>query len=323
MRWLPWLLLAACSRTEPSLKTEAHEPLRLVTATPCEPGLLRREERRLAVDDLQIFVMTVRAPQRRGAVVLTHGAGSPSSALWDLKPSRFSLMRTLACAGFDAYALDVRGFGGSTRPEDPAQVRAQQVQAELAATIALAHKESGTLPDLLGWSWGSDVAAMFASQNISAVRRLILMAPVYDRRWPSRHVTTPKHQPLMKEAFQKYFDPQVDLAEPFADHLEQLFRFPPATLSDGPYADIYGDDAPLWNPRQITAPTLILLGDQDRASLVPNATQLFSDLERAAARRLVVVGNANHFFFRTRAYRQVYEQVVSFLTSDLDAPQGE
>ena len=114
--------------------------------------------------------MTVRGAawgRPRGAVVLTHGAGSGGSASWDLRAGGVSVMRHLACAGFDAYAFDSRGFGGSTMPgalEGPAEasgpvVRARDAAEDLDRVISYAMRTSSVSQvQLIGWSWGSDVA---------------------------------------------------------------------------------------------------------------------------------------------------------------------
>ena len=59
--------------------------------------------------DIQTF-----GPQR--TILLMHGATLPSESLFDVPVGDGSFMDILAQDGFDVYALNVRGFGGSTRP---------------------------------------------------------------------------------------------------------------------------------------------------------------------------------------------------------------
>ena len=48
------------------------------------------------------------------------------------------------------------------------------------------------------------------------------------------------------------------------NHVEALFRFvgpnEPVRLPNGPYRDLYGPDAPVWNPAAVRAPTLVVRG---------------------------------------------------------------
>ena len=125
-------LLAACATPPPAVEVEApppptyakkvHPPL-TAPATCVQADLPRREDTVASTDGVSLFVVSIPAfGARRGAVVLTHGAGSPSSSIWDL-PGGYSMMRRLACAGFDTYAVDVRGFGGSSPPPADASGR--------------------------------------------------------------------------------------------------------------------------------------------------------------------------------------------------------
>jgi pimeloyl-ACP methyl ester carboxylesterase len=162
----------------------------------CRFEAFQRTERLLVGRDkkTRIMVMSIRSiVPRKGAVVFLHGSGSGGSASFDLQFGDYSLMRALACEGFDAFAFDARGFGGSSLPSEltgPADasgpiVRAAEVMDDVETTVAWALKTSSVAEvDLVGWSWGSDVAGMYAGLHPERVRRMVLMSPVYDRRWP-------------------------------------------------------------------------------------------------------------------------------------------
>jgi pimeloyl-ACP methyl ester carboxylesterase len=53
-------------------------------------------------------------------VLLMHGATFSSGSLFDAPVGGASFMDQLAAAGFDVYAVDVRGYGASTRPPEVA-----------------------------------------------------------------------------------------------------------------------------------------------------------------------------------------------------------
>lgn len=289
-----------------------------------------RQELRIPGGDqgLELFVMHVPAPAKakRGAVMLMHGAGAGSSSVFDLRHSDYSLMRALACAGYDAWAVDARGFGGSTFPAamaapaqgKPPAVRAEAATRDLAAAIAYARKRSQVAKvDLFGWSWGCVVSGLYAGSHPERVRRLILYAPIYDRRLPKRHRTTGAWRTADKAEILGYFDVKREERAVWVEHIDAMFRFAGGDqlrLPNGPYRDIYGDDAPIWSASKIVAPTLVIRGDRDPASLRAPVGRLFDALVNAPAKRLVEVGGASHFLMRERGYQQLHAIVLDFLT---------
>ena len=123
-------------------------------------------------------------------LLMVHGA-TVSSLLWDHPIPQWSWMNRLARDGFHVYALDIRGYGGSTRaapletfhPEDsPPYACAEEVQQDIDDAISfILNKHHVPRVDLLGGSWGSITCGLFASSSrASRVRRLVLYAPIYD-----------------------------------------------------------------------------------------------------------------------------------------------
>lgn len=329
------LLVGACTSAPPErYAVKKHPPLVAEDPPPadagvrleCDPSALERTELRLpSAPDVEVFVVQILAPgERRGALVFTHGAGSASSALWDLSPVDYSMMRKLACTGWDTYAVDVRGFGGSTIPaalkapaeRNPPAVRARDVQPDVDAAIQHARRTSKVdRVSLFAWSWGCVVAGLYASEHPDTIDRLLLLAPVYDRRWPKRHITDRAWRTEKKQLFFDYHDPAREDRAVLDAHVAALFRFADGdtlVLPNGPYRDLYGDDAPVYDAKKIRAHTLIVRGEEDRASLEPNAYRLFEALENAASKRYVVLGGAGHFVFRTLGYRALHETALAF-----------
>ncbi len=312
----------------PTIAIKQHPPLR--AACPID-ALERQELQRRSEPGVDVFIVRIAAwGPRRGAVVFTHGAGSAGSATWDLRPSRYSLMRKLACKGYDTYAVDVRGFGGSTKPPAmrgpadaaPPVARAREVQADVdtVVTYALATSKVEKI-HLFGWSWGCVVAGMYAGEHADRIDRLVLLAPVYDRRWPKRHITDRAWRVEKRGLFFEYHDPAREERSVLEDHVTALFRFTKGDelrLPNGPYQDLYGADAPIWDAAKITASTLVVRGENDNASKSVHAERLFSALSHARTKRYVVLGGAGHFPFRTHQYRALQDVVVPFLTTVTD-----
>jgi pimeloyl-ACP methyl ester carboxylesterase len=97
------------------------------------------------------------------AFLLVHGLSS-NARLWDEVATR------LAGAGHPAYAVDLRGHGGSDRP--PGGYDTATAAADLAALVTALD-----LPGLVvaGQSWGGNVAVRFAAEHPGLVTALALV----------------------------------------------------------------------------------------------------------------------------------------------------
>ena len=146
-------------------------------------------------------------PAQDRVVLFVHGAGTPAEVAFDVPYTDYSWMHYLAGAGFDVFAMDMTGYGRSTRPaamnETCNLAREQQTKLGLKAcaaaysqnmtTIASDWNDIGTVVDhllalrhvervsLIAWSLGGPRAGGYASQHPEKVSKLILLAPAYNR----------------------------------------------------------------------------------------------------------------------------------------------
>ena len=297
---------------------------------PCDFATFERVERRIPATDpgVELFIMRVSPPEakRRGAVVFMHGAGGGGSSIWDIRYGDYSLMRYLACRGFDTFAVDVRGFGGSTMPRalgepaeaNPPVVRASVAVRDVGAVVGYATRTASVAQvDLVAWSWGCVVSGMYAGTNPKRVRRLVLYAPVYDRRRPKRHKTATAWREAEKAKIVGYYDPKREERPVWVEHIDSMFRFSDKgilRIPNGPLRDVYGPDAPVWDASRVRAPTLVIRGDRDPASLEEPVRQLMAALTRAASKRYVLVPGASHFLPREHKYRELQRLLGRFLS---------
>src|SRR5947207_15849825 len=66
-------------------------------------------------------------------ILFVHGGGTPGAVAFDVQHQDYSWMEFLARAGFDVFAMDMTGYGRSTRPpamNDPCNLSSEQ-QLEL------------------------------------------------------------------------------------------------------------------------------------------------------------------------------------------------
>ncbi len=128
-------------------------------------------------------------------LLLMPGATLPAESLYDVPVGDGAFMDVLADAGFDVWALNVRGFGGSTRPAGmdgapdaaPPQVSTAEAVRDLAAAVNhIRAAQSLRQLTLIGMSWGGTVTAAYSATNPTHVAKLVLIAPQWLSDGPPR-----------------------------------------------------------------------------------------------------------------------------------------
>ena len=141
-------------------------------------------------------------------VLFVHGAGTPAEVAFDVPYEDYSWMAYLADAGYDAFSMDMTGYGRSTRPapmNDPCNLASDR-QAGFApdapcepsyprnmTTLESDWHDIDAVVDhlralrgvervsLVGWSLGGPRAAGYAARHPEKVHRVVLLAPAYNR----------------------------------------------------------------------------------------------------------------------------------------------
>jgi len=159
--------------------------------------------------------IALRGPASGRVALFVHGAGTPAEVSFDVPFQDYSWMAYLAQAGFDAFSMDMTGYGRSTRPapmNDPCNVSREQqagfIPALLSApcspsyphpltTIASDWNDLGAVIDylralrhvekvsLLAWSLGGPRAAGYTARHPEQISQLVLLAPAYNRTGPA------------------------------------------------------------------------------------------------------------------------------------------
>lgn len=144
-------------------------------------------------------------------VLFVHGRGTPAEVAFDVPYEGYSWMAFLAGAGFDVFAVDMTGYGRSSRPavmNDPCnlapEVQAQFLGSLLGAACEPSHRQPATTiasdwadidaaveyiralrrverVSLVAWSLGGPRAGGYAARHPEKVHRLVLLAPAYAR----------------------------------------------------------------------------------------------------------------------------------------------
>jgi pimeloyl-ACP methyl ester carboxylesterase len=142
---------------------------------------------------LHLFLRHLRAADStpNGKIVLfVHGATFPSGLAAAFPFSGRTWMQDLSQAGFDTWALDFIGFGGSDRyPEmsqsaegQPALGRAEiaSQQIERAVGFILQNRHAQRI-SIIAHSWGTMATGLFAGRRPELMDRLVFFAPIAGR----------------------------------------------------------------------------------------------------------------------------------------------
>ena len=181
-------------RVQSSVPTISGQPTQLYVRERVHAGTLARGSR--LADRVVLFV---------------HGAGTPAEVAFDVPYQDYSWMAYLAQAGFDAFSVDMTGYGRSTRPaamNEPCNLASAQqalfiprlIPAPCPATygqnltsIASDWADVGAAVDyiralrgvervsLVAWSLGGPRSGGYTARNPQKVHRLVLLAPGYSR----------------------------------------------------------------------------------------------------------------------------------------------
>jgi pimeloyl-ACP methyl ester carboxylesterase len=141
--------------------------------------------------------MTTFTPER--TLLFVHGSTSPAHTTFDLPLGGLSWMDYIASRGFDAYLLDVRGYGKSSRPKEMSDkpdanapiVRTATAVKDVGSVVDFILKRRNIARlDLLGPAHGSPSARWFVwlrAQSAACTRfrqRALLENRVPTRRIP-------------------------------------------------------------------------------------------------------------------------------------------
>jgi pimeloyl-ACP methyl ester carboxylesterase len=229
----------------------------------------------------------------RRAIVLVHGrtwSSAPDFALRVGEDSSLSLMHALASVGVAAYALDLRGYGGTAR-DASGWAEPDRSSEDLFAALEFVKQREGEAPDLLGWSFGSLVAQLTVQRHPDAARSLVLYG--YPRDPDNRSAVedggTPAKQANTEAAARSDFITANTIAD------DAVAAYVAASLAADPvrvdWRAMQQFDA--LDPAAITIPTLVIYGVHDPIAKQLWQAKLFTRM-RVGDRQWVVIPNADH-----------------------------
>lgn len=290
---------------------------------------------------------------RDNVVLFVHGLPSPASVIFDLAVPGYSWLDYVAERGFDAFTLDVRGFGRSTRPpemkeppdQNPPLVRSDQVVRDIDAAVDyIRSKRKVDRVNLVGFSIGASWSAVYATLRPEKVNKLVLYGAVYGKNpvfvkafgdptnadRPYYEMGAYRYLPRreMLDRWDGWIKPELRdqwrEKEVIDTWIDAVFASDPTAkqrspesvqVPNGPYIDWHEIHAgrSLFDPARIKIPTMIVRGSAEELISSEAADDLLQKLVNAPHKRRLDIGDSTHFALLEKNHLQLYRGVQAFL----------
>jgi pimeloyl-ACP methyl ester carboxylesterase len=277
-------------------------------------------------------------------LLLIHGYSVPGYVAFDTDHGNCSLMRHFARVGWDTFAVDLEGFGLSTRPlimDDPAAfpdskapIRVDVSLRDLDRVVDFISALRGVKQvHLLGWSQAAYLEAPhYAIQHPDKIARLVLFGVAYHNPMsseereksaadgdaekifhsvpvPERWAGLGTEEALIAPGCFEAHRQALLASDPKSGELGGAVRIPAGRSVDEALADPYFDAA------KVSVPTLVIRGDADTWATREDNQQLINALG-GTAKAYVEIPNGGHFLQFENVNVQFYEAVQKFLEAE-------
>jgi pimeloyl-ACP methyl ester carboxylesterase len=286
-------------------------------------------------------------------LLYVHGATYPSETAFDLPIEGVSMMDLFVKEGFDVYLVDIRGYGGSTRPKEMSEpaadnkpiVHTQDAVDDFGSAVDyILKKNKVSKINIMGWSWGTSITGMYTTQHNDKVNRLVLYAPLWlykaDTAMPAPPSSAKADAPNGIGAYRLVSRESAKdrwLKGVAADQKDKLI--PPgvyeawtnSTWATDPQAAQSGslrapngvlDDIknfwmagkPMYDPNNIRVPTLLMHAEWDADLPSYQAQAYFSEMKSAPYKRLIELSEGTHTVMLEKNRMQFFREIHLFLT---------
>jgi pimeloyl-ACP methyl ester carboxylesterase len=278
-------------------------------------------------------------------LLFVHGATYPAETSFDLPLGGHSMMDYIGQQGWDVYLVDVRGYGGSTRPPEmekpptegkPFADTSTAVKDVSAAVNHILQKRGVARINLMGWSWGTAIMGMYTAENNAKVNRLVLYAPLWifttrpiiggegplgayrtvtkeaaKQRWLTGVSENKKADLIPAGWFEQWADATWATDPVGSKQTPPVLRAPNGVLQD--LRNYWAAGKPQYDPGNIRVPTLLIHAEWDADLPSDQAHAYFAKLTNAPYKRFVEIGEGTHTIIMEKNRMQFFREVMNFL----------
>jgi pimeloyl-ACP methyl ester carboxylesterase len=284
-----------------------------------------------------------RWPGAGDPVLYVHGATFPSALSVGYCFGGRSWADHLHASGFDVWAFDFAGFGGSTRPAAmtaPANGaspigRAAEAARQIGVVVDhIRHIRDGARVHIVAHSWGTIATGAYVNDNPDAIGRMVWFGPIPQRQmaglpspdkigaWRDLPVAEQRkrfvedvpagHSPVLIEPELAAWGPAYLATDPEAGG-----RTPPAVrIPNGPLADIMAalSGRLAYEPSRVMAPVMIVRGVWDSVCRDADAAWLMNAFG-ADEKADVVIAKATHLMHLEHGRDGLFEVTADWLSA--------
>jgi alpha-beta hydrolase superfamily lysophospholipase len=281
-----------------------------------QPAARQPVKHDVVVDGHHFAVWQKRGAQARAAILLLHGRTWSSLPNFDLQVAgeKRSFMDALADAGFDVFALDMRGYGATPR-DTSAWLTPDRAVADVVGVVAWLQQRmpaNQRLPVyLFGLSRGAMIAAMAAQQRPEILAGVVLLGFGFDpdvQASPTPGSARPERLPNTADAAASDFLTK-DAYTPAT-----VTTFVRAALKADPVLVDWRDDNQFnaFRPAQMQVPALLVHGARDPQAPVAIEQKLFTRFG-TPDKWWVILPGADHAAHLEKSSVELIRAIASFV----------
>lgn len=276
-------------------------------------------------------------------LLFIHGATFPANVAFDLDFENVSMMRHFARLGWDTFALDLEGYGESTRPpimDQPENYPDNKAPIDLSVTV----DDVGRVVDfirnlrgvdkvhILGWSAATMAEApRYAIEQPDKVAKLVLYATNYLGKSKGKTAAERQAEDDKRNAQKnRYGDPanmkrwaklgtkkEYLIPGAFEAYRQAHLASDPKSAELGgkvraPWGRFIGWPEPHFDASRITVPTLVIRGDSDTLATREDNQKLVADLG-SKEKKYVEIAEAGHMIQYEKNNAAFYRAIADFL----------
>ncbi len=243
--------------------------------------------------------------------LLVHGATWSGRPDFDLQIRDYSLMDFLARNGYDVWAIDIHGYGRSDKTDKDWSDTASAVSDLASAVEYVCDLRKVARVKMLGWSWGTQIAGIYAANQSDRVARIVLYGNVWrgPPDWRTIPMPTTQYRMNGEDDARGDFIPgqfESDVVDAFVrEALKTDPRSPNGVLAD------LSTKLPLIDPERISVPTLVIRPENDFSSTPKEMLEFFGKL-RNADKSYICLPDGGHNIILEKGHGGFQQAVLAF-----------